>query len=63
MARVLGAKTIIGTVGHEAKIPVALEAGADHVLRYTDGGFAEKVNELTNDQKVNIILDSSYNFV
>lgn len=58
MAKVLGAKTIIGTVGHEAKIPVALEAGADHVLCYTNGDFAETVNDLTNGEKVNIILDS-----
>jgi len=28
------------------------------VLCYTDGDFAEKVNELTNDKKLNIILDS-----
>ena len=58
MAKVLGARTIIGTVGHEAKIPVALEAGADHVLCYANGDFSETVYDLTNGEKVNIILDS-----
>ncbi len=58
VARALGARTIIGTVGHETKIPVASEAGADHVLCYTNENFAQRVNELTDGQGVNIILDS-----
>lgn len=58
VARALGARTIIGTVGNETKIPVAFEAGADHVLCYTNENFAQRVNELTDGQGVNIILDS-----
>ncbi|WP_307395985.1 quinone oxidoreductase family protein [Bacillus horti] len=58
VAKGLGAKTIIGTVGDETKIPVAVEAGADHVLCYTNGNFSLKVNELTDGNGVNIILDS-----
>lgn len=58
VARALGARTVIGTVGNETKIPVAFEAGADHVLCHTNENFAQRVNELTDGQGVNIILDS-----
>ncbi|MNI40627.1 Quinone oxidoreductase 1 [compost metagenome] len=58
VAKALGAQTVIGTVGNAAKIPVALEAGADHVLCYTDEHFVQTVNELTGGKGVQIILDS-----
>lgn len=58
IAKALGAKNIIGTVGNEEKIPTALNAGADHTICYANGEFAEKVNELTNGKGVDIILDS-----
>lgn len=58
VARALGAKTIIGTVGNESKVPVALEAGADHVICYTHENFAQRVNDITNGTGANIILDS-----
>lgn len=58
VARALGAKTIIGTVGNESKIPVALEAGADHVICYTHENFVQRVNDITNGTGANIILDS-----
>ncbi|MCG7380723.1 NADPH:quinone oxidoreductase family protein [Paenibacillus sp. ACRSA] len=58
VARALGAKTIIGTVGNESKIPVALEAGADHVICYTHENFTQRVNDMTNGTGANIILDS-----
>ena len=58
VARALGAKTIFGTVGNETKIPMAFEAGADHVLCYANGDFSQKINELTDGKGVPIILDS-----
>ncbi|AIQ35250.1 quinone oxidoreductase [Paenibacillus sp. FSL R5-0345] len=58
IAKALGAKNIIGTVGNEEKIPMALNAGADHTICYANGEFAEKVNELTDGKGVDIILDS-----
>lgn len=58
IAKALGAKTILGTVGNESKIPMALSAGADHVICYEEVNFAEQVNELTGGKGVNIILDS-----
>jgi NADPH:quinone reductase len=58
LAKILGAGLVIGTVGNENKISVALEAGADHVFCYENEDFAEKVNEITNGQGVDVILDS-----
>ncbi|OMD43096.1 quinone oxidoreductase family protein [Paenibacillus odorifer] len=58
IAKALGANNIIGTVGNEEKIPMALNAGADHTICYANGEFAEKVNELTDGKGVDIILDS-----
>ncbi|QOY35566.1 quinone oxidoreductase family protein [Anaerobacillus isosaccharinicus] len=58
VAKLLGAGKVIGTVGSEAKIPFALEAGADHVICYEKEDFSEVVNELTNGRGANIILDS-----
>ncbi|MDO7905691.1 zinc-binding dehydrogenase [Paenibacillus sp. JX-17] len=58
VAKALGAKTVIGTVGNNSKISVALDAGADAVICYTNENFSQKVNELTHGKGVNIILDS-----
>ena len=37
---------------------IALYAGADYVICHQDEDFVEKINELTNREGVNIILDS-----
>jgi NADPH:quinone reductase len=58
LAKILGAGLVIGTVGSEAKAAAALEAGADHVICYEREDFAEKVNQLTNGEGANVILDS-----
>jgi NADPH2:quinone reductase len=58
IAKILGANKVIGTVGNESKIPMAISAGADHVICYETVDFAEKVNELTEGKGVNVILDS-----
>lgn len=58
LAKLLGAKNIIGTVGNKDKEPVALHAGANHVICYEDEDFTGKVNEITEGKGVNIILDS-----
>ena len=58
LAKLLGAGKVIGTVGNESKRQTALEAGADHVIVYEDARFAEEVNELTNGEGANVILDS-----
>lgn len=58
IAKALGAKNIIGTVGNERKIPMALSAGANHTICYEQGNFADQVNELTDGKGVDVILDS-----
>ncbi|EJS66502.1 MULTISPECIES: quinone oxidoreductase family protein [Bacillus] len=58
LAKRLGAGTVIGTVGNEAKSKIALDAGADYVICHQDVDFVEKVNELTNGEGVDVILDS-----
>ncbi|MBU5445303.1 NADPH:quinone oxidoreductase family protein [Paenibacillus sp. MSJ-34] len=58
IAKALGAKNIIGTVGNKKKIPMALSAGADHTICYEQVDFADKVNELTDGKGVDVILDS-----
>lgn len=58
MAKILGAGKVIGTVGSEAKVQAALEAGADHVIVYEKEDFAGEVNALTGGKGTDIILDS-----
>ncbi|GAA2324353.1 quinone oxidoreductase [Streptomyces kunmingensis] len=49
--------TVIGLVSREEKVPVAKEAGADHVLVSRDGDFVGHVNALTNDEGVHAVFD------
>lgn len=50
--------TVIGTCGTEAKAAIARDAGADHVIRYTQENFAEAVGRLTNGRGVDVVYDS-----
>ncbi|RBP18050.1 MULTISPECIES: quinone oxidoreductase family protein [Bacillus] len=58
LAKLLGAKKVIGTVGSEAKRKIAFDAGANYVICHQDEDFVERVNQLTNGEGVNIVLDS-----
>lgn len=58
LARLLGAGKVIGTVGNKEKKKIAFEAGADDVICHSDEDFVRKVNELTNGEGVDVILDS-----
>lgn len=58
LAKILGAKRVIGTVGSEKKIKIALEAGADHVICYEREDFVSSVNDLTDGKGADVILDS-----
>lgn len=58
LARLMGAGKIIGTVGSYEKIKMAEESGADYVICYEEEDFAEKTNEWTAGNGVDIILDS-----
>ncbi len=58
MAKLLGAGKVIGTVGSNEKISVAQKVGADIVINYREGSFADKVKEMTGGKGVDIVLDS-----
>ncbi|MBQ9330713.1 MAG: NADPH:quinone oxidoreductase family protein [Oscillibacter sp.] len=58
MARLMGAGTIIGTVGSRGKTQAALDAGADRVVCLEDGGFSEQVLAQTGGRGADVILDS-----
>ena len=57
MARQAGAR-VFGTVSTEAKARLALEAGAEVAIRYTDQDFQVEVKRLTNGEGVHVVYDS-----
>ncbi len=57
IAKRLGA-SVIGTVSTEAKAELAREAGADHVILYTEQDFQIEVERLTGGAGVNVVYDS-----
>lgn len=57
IAKLLGAQ-VIGTVSAEAKARIAKEAGADHVILYTQTDFLAEVKRLTDGRGVHVVYDS-----
>ncbi|MET8746647.1 zinc-binding dehydrogenase [Streptomyces sp. NPDC004728] len=53
MVRAHGGR-VIGLVSREGKAPVAKEAGADHVLVHSGGGFEERTRELTGERGADV---------
>jgi len=49
--------TVIGTVSSDEKVARALEAGADHVIRYDQEPWEEKTRELVGDKAVDVVYD------
>ncbi|MGR6770717.1 NADPH:quinone reductase [Pectobacterium brasiliense] len=56
-AKALGAK-LIGTVGSDEKAERAKQAGAWATINYRTENIAQRVAELTDGQKVNVVYDS-----
>jgi NADPH2:quinone reductase len=52
-----GGATVIGVVGSPAKIEVARQAGADHVIDRSTDDFVAVVNELTGGAGADVIYD------
>jgi NADPH2:quinone reductase len=50
--------TVIGTCSTAVKEALAREAGADHVIRYTEREVAPAVRELTRGRGVDVVYDS-----
>jgi NADPH2:quinone reductase len=57
IAKLRGAK-VIGTVSTEGKAALAREAGADHVILYTQQDFAAETKRLTGNRGVEVVYDS-----
>ncbi len=57
IAKQLGAN-VIGTVSTEAKAQLAKEAGANHVILYTQTDFLTEVKKLTDNRGVHVVYDS-----
>lgn len=57
VAKKLGA-TVIGTTSTEAKAQLVCEAGADHVILYTQTDFEAETRHLTEGQGVHVVYDS-----
>ncbi|KAF9167814.1 NADPH:quinone reductase [Actinomortierella ambigua] len=58
MCKLLGAN-VVGTTSTEAKAALAKKAGADYVVDYSQGydGVIQKINELTDNKGVHVVLD------
>ncbi|MEE2659138.1 MAG: quinone oxidoreductase [Candidatus Latescibacterota bacterium] len=57
MAKKCGA-TVIGTVSTAEKEELARNAGADHVIRYSEVDFESEVNRITSGDKLDVVYDS-----
>jgi NADPH:quinone reductase len=57
MAAQAGAR-VIGTTSTHEKARLAREAGADEVVRYTEGDFEEAIREMTGGKGVQVVYDS-----
>lgn len=57
MAKMRGA-TVIGTTSTAAKAEKAREAGADHMILYTETDFAVETRKLTGGRGVDVVYDS-----
>jgi NADPH2:quinone reductase len=57
VAKRCGAR-VIGTVSTDEKARLAREAGADHVILYTQSDFESEVKRLTNNAGVDVVYDS-----
>ena len=49
--------TVIATASSEAKLELAASYGADHMINYRDGGFRDRVKELTGGRGADVIFD------
>ncbi|MBB3934882.1 quinone oxidoreductase family protein [Aureimonas phyllosphaerae] len=56
-AKHLGA-TVIGTAGSDDKVRLALDHGYDHVVNYRTENFVERVADITNGAKCDVVYDS-----
>lgn len=58
LAKILGAKNIIGTVGSSSKKELVKNLGCTHVINYREEDFTAEVMKITNKRGADLILDS-----
>ncbi|KIU45360.1 MULTISPECIES: NADPH:quinone oxidoreductase family protein [Bradyrhizobium] len=56
IGRALGA-TVIATAGGARKVAVVKDYGADHAIDYRDGGFRDRVLDITGGRGVDVVFD------
>ncbi|MFO7927856.1 MAG: quinone oxidoreductase family protein [Halobacteriota archaeon] len=49
--------TVIGTASTDEKLSLASDLGMDHGIKYTEVDFTDRVDELTDGDGVNLVLD------
>ncbi len=49
---------VFATTSTPEKAAIAKSRGADHVLQYENGGFADRIRELTNGKGVDVVFDA-----
>jgi NADPH2:quinone reductase len=57
LAKIAGAR-VLGTVSSDAKAALVKEAGADAVINYSGGKFADEVRRLTDGRGADLVMDA-----
>lgn len=57
IAKIRGAQ-VIATVSSKSKVDAARQAGADHVIIYTEDDFAVRASEITGGRGVDVVYDA-----
>jgi NADPH2:quinone reductase len=58
LARLAGARTVIGTAGSEEKRSLVRSLGADQAVDYGENGWPDKVLQATDGRGVDVVLES-----
>lgn len=57
LAKLFGAEQVIATASTEEKLNIAKEMGADHIVNYTEEGWEQTINEITDGKGVDVALE------
>lgn len=59
LARLLGARTVVGTASTETKRHLIRTLGVDAAIDYTDAGVVDRVRQITGGQGADVMLDAT----
>ncbi|HLR53071.1 MAG TPA: quinone oxidoreductase [Candidatus Avamphibacillus sp.] len=57
LARLFGAKEVIATASNDAKLALAKDMGADHLVNYTKDGWEDDIRSITDGKGVDVALE------